>query len=170
MTMHPYRPAAADGRVPARFALRSRMALLLASVTALGGCYTYVPVVSAPAPGASLVLDLNDRGRVALGDSIGPSAATVTGVVQAASDSQYVLRVSSVHYLNGQSNQWSGEPLALRADLVGRARQKNYSRSRTWALGLGAAALLVGFLLSEDLLGNRGGPRKSPVPIPPEDQ
>ncbi len=165
-----HRPAAAAGRKPARRALRTRMALVLAGATSLGGCYTYTPVASTPAPGASLVLDLNDRGRVALGDSIGPSAATVEGVVQTASDSQYVLRVSSVRYLNGQSNQWAGESLALRADLVGRARQRNYSRSRTWALGIGATAAILTFVLSTDLLGLRSPPQKNGPPPPPQGQ
>lgn len=163
-----HRPAAAAGRVPARRPLRTRLALLLAGATSLGGCYTYVPVASVPAPGASLVVDLNDRGRLALGDSIGPSALTVTGVVQSASDSQYVLRVSSVSYLNGRSNQWSGEPLSLRTDLVGQARQKNYSRSRTWALAIGATAAVLGFVLTQDLLGNSGGPKRIPGSPPPE--
>jgi hypothetical protein len=145
------------------------MALLLAGVTSLGGCYTYTPVVSTPAPGSALVLDLNDRGRLTLGDSIGPSASTVEGLVQAASDSQYVLRVSAVRYLNGQSNKWAGEPHTLRTDFVGRARERSYSRARTWALGIGAAAAVLVLALSTDLLGS-GTPKRTTEPPPQQGQ
>ena len=148
---------------------RAATALLLTGVSTLGGCYTSAPLTTTPAPGVTLVLDLNDRGRVALGDSIGTSASRVEGVVQASSDSSYVLRVSSVQYLNGQSNRWSGEPLTVRANLVSSARERRFSRSRTWALGIGAAAAVLTLALSTDLLG-LGSIGRSPRPTPPIEQ
>ena len=159
---HPHRPSAGAARPPLR-AWRGPTALLLAGVASLSGCYTHAPLSGAPRPGATLVVDLNDRGRTVLGDSIGPSAEQVRGLVQSGSDSSYVLRVASVRYLNGQSNQWSGEPLTIRADLVGRARERQFSRKRTWAVGLGAAAAILTFALSTDLLGS-GAPRRTTEP------
>ena len=160
-------------RSAARAALGSRRwravtALVLTGISTLSGCYTSVPVTTTPAPGSTLVLDLNDRGRVALGDSIGSSAARLEGVVQSSSDSSYVLRVSSVRYLNGQSNQWSGEPLTVRANLVGSAQERKFSRSRTWALGLGVAAAVLAVFLTTDLLGS-GNPSRDPGTPPPNE-
>jgi hypothetical protein len=155
------RPAFAPGR-----AWRGWTALLLTGVASVSGCYTQVPVVGAPKPGTTVVLDLSDRGRLALGDSIGSSAARIQGIVQSSSDSSYVLRVSSVQYLNGQSNRWSGEPLTVRADLVGRTQERQLSRKRTWAAGIGVAAAVLVVLLTTDLIGS-GSLGRSSEPPPP---
>ncbi|HEU4630023.1 MAG TPA: hypothetical protein VFS08_09750 [Gemmatimonadaceae bacterium] len=151
--LHHDHPAARPALAPGR-AVRGWTALLLTAVASLSGCYTQVPVAGPPQPGTTLVVDLNDRGRLALGDSIGPSAEQIQGIVEASSDSSYVLRVESVRYLNGQTNRWSGEPLSLRTDLVGRARMRQFSRSRTWAVGLGVAAAVLTFALTTDLFGS----------------
>ena len=140
-------------------------ALALVAASSVGGCYTSVPVAAPPAPGTTLVLELNDRGRLALGDSIGPAAARIQGVVAAASDSSYALRVASVQYLNGQANRWSGEPLTVRADLLSGVRERRYSRPRTWAVIGGAVAIVAAVALSTDLLGV--GTIRREVPTPP---
>jgi hypothetical protein len=145
--------------------VRDQMVLLLAGISPLAGCYTTRPVASAPAPGATVLLDLNDRARVDLGERIGPSAARIDGVVQSQNDTMYVLRVSSVTYLNGQSNKWSGEPLTVPASLVSRARLREFSRSRTTAVGLGIAAVLAAVFLKADFFGS-SGPEKDPGTVP----
>ena len=145
---------------------RARAALLLLVLLqpTLAACYSTVPVAPATAPGSTLVLDLNDRGRVALGDSIGPSAARIEGVLATRSESSYVLRVSSVQYLNGQSNRWAGEPLTVPADLVGRAQERRYSRARTYGLAAGVVATIVAVVVSVDLFGSNGPGRVGPPP------
>jgi hypothetical protein len=145
--------------------VRDQMVLLLAGISPLAGCYTTRPVASAPAPGATVLLDLNDRARLDLGERIGPSAARIDGVVQSRNDTMYVLRVSSVTYLNGQSNKWSGEPLTVPASLVSRARLREFSRSRTTAVGLGIAAVLAAVFLKADFFGS-SGPEKDPGTVP----
>ena len=135
----------------------------------MSACYSAVPVETVTAPGSTLLLDLNDRGRVALGDSIGPSAARVEGVLATRDDSSYVLRVSSVQYLNGQSNRWSGEPLTIPADLVGRARERRFSRARTYGLAAGIVATIVAVAASTDLFGT-GGIGRNPDPPPGQGQ
>ena len=146
---HSVRPARAPGR-----AWRGWTALLLTGVASVSGCYTMAPVTAAPQPGTTLVLDLSDRGRVALSDSIGQSASQIMGVLDSSRDSSYVLRVSSVQYLNGQINRWAGEPLAVRMDLVGQARERRFSKTRSWGLGLGVAAAILGVALTTDLFGS----------------
>lgn len=160
---HPVRPAFTPVR-----AWRGWTALLLTGVASLTGCYTTRPVTGAVAPGTEVVLQLSDRGRSVLGDSIGPSADQIRGTIEAARDSSYVLRVSSVQYLNGQSNRWTGEPLTVRMDLVNRTQQRQFSRSRTWGLGLGIAAAILAVALSTDLLGDasRGRTDEGPGQVP----
>lgn len=149
---------------PAR-AWRGWTAMLLAGVSPLAGCYTTRPVMSAPAPGSTVVLNLNDRARLQLGDRIGPSAASIQGVVQAQNDTAYMLRVSSVQYLNGKSNEWSGEPLTVPASLVSGARIREFSRSRTTAIGLGIAAAIITLFAKTNFLGV-GGTEQQPKPPP----
>lgn len=138
---------------------------MLAAVSPLAGCYSMRPVTSAPAPGSTVVLDLTDRARVDLGERIGPSASRIEGIVQERNDTAYVLRVSSVAYLNGQSNKWSGEPLTVPSAAVARARLREFSRSRTTAIGAGIAAALAAVFISTDFFG-LGGPSVEPLPLP----
>ena len=145
---------------------RAWPALVLAGVSPLTGCYTDRPLVTAPAPGSTVVLDLNDQARVQLGDRIGPSAASIEGVVQQGSDSGYVVNISSVKYLNGQSNQWSGERFAVSRALVSQAWQRQFSRSRTWSLGLGIAAAIATAVFKTDLLNKSGGGQPTTLPPP----
>jgi hypothetical protein len=141
-------------------------ALALASVAPLSGCYTTHSVTSAPEPGTTVLLDLNDRGRVQLGDRIGPSASRIEGVVQTRSDTAYMVRISSVAYLNGQSNKWSGEPFTVPAGLVSVVQERQFSRSRTISVGAGIAAAIVTLFLKTNFLGS-GTNGKEPIPTPP---
>ena len=149
---------------------RALPALVLGSVPYLAGCYATMPVHGTPAAGTALVLDLNDRGRVVLGDQIGPSATKIEGDVASASDSAYSLRVSSVSYLNGQSNRWSGEPLTVTANLVSQVKQRTFSRSRTALLGVAAAAALAVLLKSTNLIGSASDGGEVGKPPPPGSQ
>jgi hypothetical protein len=137
---------------------------LVLGLSPLAGCYVNRPVTSAPAPGTTLLLDLSDRGRVALGDRVGPSAAAIEGVLQSPADTAYLLRISSVTYLNGQNNRWSGESLAVPVSLVSRARYRELSRSRTTAVGVGIAAAIVALFANTHFLGNSTGEKQPPPP------
>ena len=116
------------------------------------GCYVYPPVVTTPSPGVELRLDLNDRGRVGLGSLIGPAATKVEGVLQSLPDTAYVLGVTYVTYVQGQSNRWSGEHLTVPKDFVANTTQRTFSTSRTWltaaVVGGGIAALIASRSLS----------------------
>lgn len=133
----------------------------------MAGCYASMPVHGTPVAGTTVVLDLNDRGRVVLGDQIGPSAAKVEGEVATASDSLYSLRVNSVSYLNGQSNRWSGEPLTVPVNLISQTTQRSFSRTRTTLLGVAAAAALGVLIASTNLIGNASGGGEKGNPPPP---
>ena len=124
------------------------------------GCYVYPPVVATPSPGAELRLDLNDRGRVALGTMIGPSAANVEGILKSPPDTAYVLGVTSVTYLRGQSNRWSGEPLTVMKDFVSSTNQRTFSQSRTWLTVVIAAAGVAAVAVAASLAGGGSPPNE----------
>jgi hypothetical protein len=138
---------------------------MLASLTPLSGCYSTRPLTTAPVPGTTVLLDLNDRARVQLGDRIGPAASRIDGIVQSQNDTSYMLRVSSVSYLNGQSNKWSGEPLTVPTSLVSQSRVREFSRSRTTAVGVAIAAAIVTLFATTNFFG-RGASEREPVPPP----
>ena len=137
--------------------------LLLQGVAS--ACYVYTPAPAAPGPGSRLLLELNDRGRVGLGDSIGPSAQVVEGTLASNSDSAYAVRVVRVGYFNGQSNVWNGEPLIVAREFVGNAKERKFSKGRTWLTASGVSLAAVAFIATRGLLGfgsearkNGGGP------------
>jgi hypothetical protein len=164
MTMHPvHRSASHPALAPGR-ARRGWTALLLVGISPLAGCYTTRPVESAPTSGTTVLLDLNDRARVQLGDRIGPAAVRIEGIVQAQNDTAYMLRISSITYLGGQSNRWSGEEFTVPASLVSSARIREFSRSRTTAVGLGIAAALAAVFAKTNFLGSGGTDKQAPPP------
>lgn len=145
-----------------------RFGVLAFSAAAIAGCYVYSPAPVTPAAGSHILLELNDRGRVGLGDSIGPSARTIEGTTIFGSDSAYKLGVRRVGYLNGQSNTWTGEPLLVARDFVTKATQQRFSRSRTWLTATGLTAAAVAFISSRGLLGIGSDSKKSgdgPKPV-----
>ena len=147
-----------------------RVATACLSVFLLGftsGCYTFTPVLVSPAPGAQLVLGLNDQGRVTLGQSVGPAAQTIEGTLQANNDSAYVIAVSSVRYFNGGTNVWSGEPLTVSRTFVQEAQERRFSRSKTALAAAVAAATALSFILTRSLFGS-SSPDKTPNPGPPQ--
>ena len=117
------------------------------------GCYVNTPVVTAPVAGTQLDMELTDRGRVGLGESIGPAATTVEGTLQSQTDSAYMIRVASVGYVNGQSNKWNGEPLTIQKEFVKDVSERRFSRSRSFLAAAIVTAGVVAFAITRNLLG-----------------
>lgn len=135
--------------------------VLLAALVA--GCYEYTPVVTAPAPGSTLALDLNDQGRVGMRSAIGPEIARVEGALVGASDSVYELRVSQTLGLYGVRSRWGGEAVSLPREYVGVVSEKRLSRQRTFVAVLGGVAAAMAFVMTRDLFG-LGGEKGNTVP------
>lgn len=120
------------------------------------GCYVYTPVQPVPV-NETVSFRVNDAGRVALGQSLGPSVDRIEGLVASMNDSAYVLNVRSVTYFNGQANPWSGERVVVGKAFVFDPSARRFSKSRTaLAIGAGVGAV-VGFIVTRALLG-RGNP------------
>jgi len=142
---------------------RRRPWLRLVPLVALGsllfsGCYTYVPSDAARLdPGSQLEFELNDQGRVAMDERLGPEVATVDGTLVAVTDSQYGVRVARVRYLDGTSSAWGGEKVDLQQQYVKRVLERKFSKGRTLvAIGSGAAAIGA-FIATRSLIGNGTG-------------
>ena len=73
------------------------------------------------------MLALNDNGRAALGPKIGAAVESVEGTLASHSDSGYVLRMTGVTYMNGQTNKWTNEPLTVSNQFVGEARSASFA-------------------------------------------
>ena len=144
-----------------------RLFVLAVSVATVSDCYVYTAAPPAPAAGTHLLLELNDRGRVGLGDSIDSAAQMVEGTSIRSSDSVYALRVSKVGYMNGQSNSWTGEQLVVPRIFVTNARQQNLSKSRTWLAASFVSAAVVTFISTRGILGFGSSGKDSPGGKPP---
>ena len=132
--------------------MQREVAALASACVLLAGCYTTAPVETAPSPGEVVVLDLNDRGRDRLGRSIGSAAKSIEGALDTNTDSGYVVKVSSVMYMNGQNNKWTSEPLTIQSDLVRELRVKKFSRGRTSFLVGGSVGALVALIATRQLI------------------
>ena len=113
----------------------------------LAGCYTFVPAGQiTPQPGTVIALDINDRGRVALGGSIGPEVSQIEGRVVSMDTSEYVLHVTGLHFLRGGEQAWSGELVHIRTEFVSSRYERRFSPVRSALLGavaVGAVALVA---------------------------
>ena len=138
------------------------------------GCYTYTPLSTSPQPGAEIALDLNDRGRLGLADSLGPEVGRVEGRLIDRSDSALVVRVSDVIGLRGRRARWSGEPVTLRTDYLSAVAERQFSKQRTAVVVGSAAAAVIAFIATRSLLGSGsqggqpgggGGQQTARVPV-----
>lgn len=142
--------------------------MVLLTIPTVGGCYTQARVDASQAgalTGNTVVVDVTDRGRVALADSLGPGITRLEGRLAGTTDSTLALRVSRVEFIRGTPARWSGETVTVSRDFVAGIAERRVNRGKT-AL---ATALVIGgaiaFLLSVSLLGsgsddvpNRPGP------------
>ena len=129
------------------------------------GCYSYRQAPEGTLPiGGSVALGITDRGRVAIGETVGPGALRIRGTLVAVTDSTYVVRVASVEHLGGRTTKWSGERVTVSRDHVGTAAEQRYSRGRTWLAisGVAVGVALAATAVSLNTSGREGGGGKLP--------
>lgn len=128
--------------------------LSLASCLILGtGCYTLQSANTTPVPGTVMAFDINDVGRVSLGGTIGPEIGQVEGRLVSQDNGEYVMAVSTVRFLRGGEQVWSGERVRINRDQVGNSYVRRFDRGRTIALGAVVVAGVGAIILSRDLIG-----------------
>lgn len=127
---------------------------LLPLMAVLVGCYSLRPAGSTVTEGSRVAFDLNDAGRVAMTERIGPEILQLEGRVLSTQNGEYTLSVSNVKFVRGAEQVWAGERVQLSKEHVGTAWERRFSPGRTAALaGLTVAAVAVFFLTREFVLG-----------------
>ncbi len=120
----------------------------------LVGCYTMQPVVGVePQVGTNVAFDVNDAGRVALGNTMGPEIAQVEGQLVQKDAGVYIVSVTTVRLLRGSEQPWSGERVRLRSEYLGPAYERKLSKSKSVGLAVGSVGGVVAFFLTRNLLG-----------------
>lgn len=136
----------ARGRSPAALALVGGSLLL-------AGCYSMVPVAgNAPPLGARVGLQVNDAGRVALGEAVGPEVEALEGRLVDRDSARLVLSVSMVRLLRGGVQVWSGERLTVRREHVSSVQERHFSKSKS-AILAGAATAALAAIIRQGILG-----------------
>ena len=112
----------------------------------LQGCYESLPLRQGVAPETGRVeLVLNDQGRAALVERLGPMIEKVEGQMLSQGPDSYTVSVVRVSQLNGNSASWNGEQVTVRKEYtVGyQVRQLSTVRSVGLAAVFVAAVVLV---------------------------
>jgi hypothetical protein len=120
------------------------------------GCFSYLPVQSAPpAPAQQVGVVINDRGRVLLGDRVGASVDRIDGKVVSRQDGSLVLDVYRVTDLRGNTATWTGERVAIPEEAILGYRARKVSKIKTLLLvGVIALAILGTLRAGLDLFGD----------------
>jgi hypothetical protein len=121
----------------------------------LQGCYESSPIQQGVAPASErLELVLNDKGRAALGDRLGPGVAKVEGMVVKQDSASYTMSVFHVTQIDGSSSTWTGQEVAIGTDGTIGFQMRRLNKTRTTLLTGGIVVGVVAiFAKSLNLLG-----------------
>lgn len=144
--------------------------MLMASGAALGGCYSLQPVSAAsPELGTVVAYDVNDAGRAALGQSVGPEIRQLEGRLVQRSDAEILLAVTAVRTFRGGEQVWKGERVTLKPEYVGNTYEKRFSTGRTIVASALTIAAFVA-LATQGIIPGLGGDSPDPDNKPTPDQ
>jgi hypothetical protein len=130
------------------------------------GCYSYRPLqTNVPAAGQRIAVVLNDRGRVLVGDRLGPAVDKVDGLLVEAGDAGVTLEVYRTLDLKGSAASWTGERVQVPKDGISGYQEREFSKRRTTLLtvaivgGIAASLLMANLNVLGDLFSrdNSGG-------------
>ena len=134
----------------------------------LQGCYESLPVRQGAPPVAERVeFVLNDEGRVALANRLGPQVLKVEGQVLSVNADGYDIGVIGVTEIGGGTATWNGERVSVRKVLVTGYSIRRLSRKRTTFLVGGVTIGMLAFIFGKSLLFGGGavdGPGGDPGP------
>ncbi len=132
------------------------------------GCFSYLPVQSAPpVPAQQVGVVLNDRGRVLLGDRVGASVDRIDGKVVSRKDGTLVLDVFRVTDLRGNTATWTGERVSIPDEAILGYRARKFSKLKTLLLvGTIALAIIASLGNTLNLFGDPATDRPGDGPSP----
>jgi len=144
-----------------------RNLLGLAAGAALAGCYSLQPVSAAtPELGSVVAVDVNDAGRAALNQAVGPEVRQLEGRLVQRSEAEMLLAVTAVRTFRGGEQVWKGERVTLRPEYLGNTYAKRFSTGRT----IFASALTIGAFVAlayNGVIPGIGGENPPPDVKPP---
>lgn len=138
---------------------RRPLAVLLGTLHLCTACYQYVQVQSAPTVGSRVALEINDDGRVALRDQLGPGIVRLEGRVSAVEAQALVVQTLNVTQIRGQALPVDSVSVRVNTQHVERMEERRLSRTRTLIFIGGALAIATAFLLSGGI-GGRASPEQ----------
>jgi hypothetical protein len=143
--------------------------VILMTLMAAQGCYTYVPVESTTPPmGRTVAFEISDQGRASIADRMGPGITSIEGRLLGTEGDQLVISVFGVETIRNGRSSWSGETVRLNRAFVSRVRERQLSKTKTWLVSAAVTAAVVALVVATDLTGaftgddddgeNGGGP------------
>ena len=108
------------------------------------GCYSYLPVQSAPPTqsGREVGLVINDRGRALLGDRVGALVEQIDGRIDKREGGAITMTVFRVTDIRGNSATWTGEQVTIPEEAILGYRPKTLSKFKT-VLFIGAVTMAI---------------------------
>lgn len=143
---------------------------VLLGLSALNGCYRYVPTTrEALAPGTHVSIEMTSRGTANLAPRIGDRVTSVEGTISSTDADGVTLALLSVHRRGEvQPSTWSGESIHLAGDEIADVKGRQLARGRTIvaATALGAAAVGLVIAIAKATGQASGGAGGRPIPNP----
>ncbi|MDA1081844.1 MAG: hypothetical protein O2973_09250 [Gemmatimonadetes bacterium] len=132
-------------------------AVWVASVAQVG-CYSLQPriVQTAPLLGSRIAVDINDAGRLALGGLMGAAIGQIEGRLVAVEGDTYELAVTTVHFLRGGEQIWTGERVLVKQEYVTQMYDRQFSKGRTIIISAAAAGVVV-YFAGKAIVGSLSG-------------
>jgi hypothetical protein len=113
---------------------------------------------SSISPGKEISFELNDQGRVAVGDRLGPELLRIDGRLLSVADSQFELSVAAVRGIGGDVTRWSGETVRIQQAYTKQVFERRLDKRRTTYFVAGVVATVAAFIATRSLVGG-GDPR-----------
>src|SRR5579862_2117996 len=154
------------GRTAIRRHRRRAGALLAAWSLVLQACYESTPLQQGTPPATQRVeLVLNDKGRAAVQEKLGPAVDKVEGLVVSEDDASYTMSVFHVSQLTGPGSTFSGQQVVIGKDGTTGFQLRRLNKTRTVLLAGGVVAGVV--VIFGKSLNIGGGGQDNPSTEPP---
>jgi len=139
--------------------IRSRLPVVLSSLFTVAGCFSTQPVTGGVTPeiGSRVVLEINDAGRMGLGNTMGTEIDRVDGVMLQKDTIGMTIAVKHVVGLRGSVQVWNDELVRIDDHFVSTVSLRQFSRSRSviaGVAGVGGISLLLTSGFSAFLFGD----------------
>lgn len=127
------------------------------------GCYTAIPLLTAPRPGQEVVVQVTDAGSAQLAQYLGPGVSVLNGHFAGNGGDSLALSVTSTETRTGDIHFWTGEPVAIPNGMVATFSQKKLSPWRS-ALAIGAI-VAVALTMKLGFAGTSSSTKTQPPPV-----